>query len=348
MGRRVSAAPGVAIVGCGLIGRKRAAALAGARLVACADTVPDRAVELARNVPGAVAVPNAADAACHPDADIVIVATTNDVLTPIAIAAVNAGKHVLVEKPAARDAHELDALIEAAARANRRVRVGFNHRYHPSLVEARRIVDSGALGPLMFMRGRYGHGGRVGYEREWRSDPAMSGGGELIDQGVHLIDLAGWFFGEFTDVHGVAATYFWKMPVDDNAFLTLRTAERQTAFLHVSCTEWKNLFSLEIYGRDGKIAIDGLGGSYGVERIAHYRMLPEMGPPDTVIREYPGADCSWQIEFAEFLDDIRLEREPSAGLDAARRALVVVEQVYQQSGYHFGREPQAARRKPRS
>jgi predicted dehydrogenase len=333
VGRTLSAR-GVAIVGCGLIGRKRAAALAGARLVACADTVPERAVELAGTVRGAHAV-NVEAAVSHPDVDLVVVATTNDALTPVAIAAVNAGKHVLVEKPAARNVTELDTLIEAARRANRTVRVGFNHRYHPSLLEARRIIDSGALGTLMFMRGRYGHGGRVGYEREWRSDPVLSGGGELIDQGVHLIDLAGWFFGDFVHVQGVAATYFWNMPVDDNAFMTLRTAQGQTAFLHVSCTEWKNLFSLEIYGRDGKIAIDGLGGSYGLERIAHYRMLPEMGPPETFIREYPTADRSWQIEFAEFLADIDEGREPSAGLSAARRALVVAEEIYRQSGPRF-------------
>jgi predicted dehydrogenase len=183
----------------------------------------------------------------------------------------------------------------------------------------------------MFMRGRYGHGGRVGYDREWRADPMLSGGGELIDQGVHLVDLAGWFLGGFTHVEGFAATYFWQMPVDDNAFMTLRTASGQAAFLHVSCTEWKNLFSLEIYGRDGKIAIDGLGGSYGVERIAHYHMLPEMGPPETTIHEYPGGDKSWALEFAEFLDDLRLDRQPSAGLPAAYAALDVVEQIYARS-----------------
>ena len=117
-------------------------------------------------------------------------------------------------------------------------------------------------------------------------------------------------------VEGFAATYFWNMPVDDNAFLTLRTAGGQAAFLHVSCTEWKNLFSLEIYGRDGKLAIDGLGGSYGTERLTFYRMRPEMGPPETTTWEYPAADGSWAREFEEFLDDIRLEREPAAGLPA--------------------------------
>jgi predicted dehydrogenase len=188
----------------------------------------------------------------------------------------------------------------------------------------------------MFLRGRYGHGGRVGYEKEWRANPARSGGGELIDQGVHMIDLSRWFLGDIATVDGAAHTYFWQMPVDDNAFLTLGTARGQTAFLHVSCTEWKNLFSLEIYGRTGKLQIDGLGGSYGVETLVHYQMRPEMGPPDTQKWEFPGSDRSWEREFAEFLEDIRLRRPPAAGLDAARAALAIVTTIYERSGYGVG------------
>src|ERR1019366_3344733 len=135
-------------------------------------------------------------------------------------------------------------------------------------LKAREILDSGVGGPVMFVRARYGHGGRVGYEKEWRADPAISGGGELIDQGVHLIDLARWYLGEeFTRVHGEVATLFWKMAVDDNAFMTLGTASGQIAQLHASCTEWKNLFSFEIYARSAKLHIEGLGGSYGTERL---------------------------------------------------------------------------------
>ena len=326
---------GVAIVGCGLIGRKRAEALPGGRLVACADLVPDMAAALAKTALGAEAVARWQDAVSRPDVDAVIVATTNDALAEIALAALDAGKHVLVEKPAARTVAEVDPLMAAATRTRLRVRVGFNHRYHPALRKAREIVDSGALGPLMFVRGRYGHGGRVGYDREWRADPARSGGGELIDQGVHLIDLSRWFLGEFATVSGFAHTYFWQMPVDDNAFMLLRTARDEAAFLHVSCTEWKNLFSLEIYGRDAKLHIEGLGGSYGTERLAFHRMLPEMGPPETTIWEYPRGDQSLTLEFAEFLEDIRLDRAPSAGLADARAALAVVEEVHRQSGYAF-------------
>jgi predicted dehydrogenase len=323
----------VAIVGCGLIGRKRAAALGSARLVACADIDPARARALAQLHSETAVEDRWESAVTRPDVDIVIVATTNDALTTVAVAAVEAGKHVLVEKPAARTVSELDTLITSASGTCSRVRVGFNHRYHPALQKARQLVEAGDLGPLMFLRGRYGHGGRLGYEREWRANPAISGGGELIDQGVHVIDLARWFLGEFTAIDGLATTCFWNMPVDDNAFLTLRTEHGQTAFLHVSCTEWKNLFSFEIYGRTGKLAIDGLGGSYGVERLTWYRMLPEMGPPETSVWEFPGSDQSWEVEFKEFLDDIRLGRDPSAGLPAARAALLVVEEVYRRSGY---------------
>lgn len=328
---------GVAIIGCGLIGQKRARALADARLVSCCDVNPDRAQTLARTSPLAVACDDWHVAIARDDVEVVVVATTNDALAEVAKYALEAGKHVIVEKPAARSVAELDLVIEAARRAGRLVRVGFNHRYHPAPQQARQLFELGALGDLMFIRGRYGHGGRIGYEREWRADHALSGGGELIDQGVHLIDLSRWFLGEFVTVNGFAHTYFWQMPVDDNAFMTLRTSREQTAFLHVSCTEWKNLLSLEIYGRDAKLHIEGLGGSYGVERLTFYKMLPEMGPPDTTIWEYPRGDRSWELEFAEFLEDIRLNRTPSAGLADARAALAIVEEIYKQSGYpRFG------------
>jgi predicted dehydrogenase len=322
-----------AIVGCGLIGRKRANAL-GARVAACADVDLERARALADQF-GAHASSDWRDVVHRKDIDVVIVATFNGLLAEICIAALDAGKHVLVEKPAARNVIELDAIIESQRRSGKLVRVGFNHRYHPAMLKARQLFADGVLGEMMFVRGRYGHGGRLGYEQEWRADPARSGGGELIDQGVHLIDLARLFLGEFTDVMGEARTFFWKMPVDDNAFLHLRTETGRTAFLHASCTEWKNLFSLEIYGALGKLHIEGLGGSYGVERLTWYRMLPEMGPPETMAWEYPGADTSWDVETTEFLEDIRLGRSPAAGLADARAALVVVDQIYRQSGHEL-------------
>lgn len=321
----------VGIVGCGLIGRKRAEALGDARLVACMDVDRSKAEALAGARRGVQIVESADALVTRSDIDAVIVATTHDALADVAVAAIDAGKHVLIEKPAGRTVAEVERVREAATRVGRVVRVGFNHRYHPALQAARRIVDAGTIGPLMFVRGRYGHGGRLGYEREWRADPVRAGGGELIDQGVHLIDLAQWFLGPFASIEGAAHTFFWDMAVDDNAFMHLTTGEGQVAFLHASCSEWKNLFSFEIYGRTGKLHIEGLGGSYGVERLAHYQMLPAMGPPETTIYEYPGLDRSWQLEFAEFIDDVAHGRPPSAGLQAALEALRVVEGIYARS-----------------
>jgi predicted dehydrogenase len=325
-----------ALVGCGLIGRKRAAALAqlpGAVLRVACDLDAGRAADLARGTPGCRSTADYRQAVADPEVDAVVVATLNAALAPVAVAAARAGKHVLVEKPGALNAAQLRVLGEAAAARQVAVRIGYNHRFHPALRKARELLDAGALGPLMFLRARYGHGGRKGYDREWRADPRQSGGGELIDQGVHLIDLAAWILGDFATVEGHATTSYWDMKVDDNAFLSLRTAAGQTAWLHVSCTEWKNLFSLEVYGRDAKLALDGLGGSYGVERLAYYKMLPQMGPPETTIWEYPGGDDSWLLETAEFMADIRLGRPPSPGPAEGERILEVVESVYRRSGY---------------
>jgi predicted dehydrogenase len=318
-----------AIVGCGLIGRKRVQAFRPTdRLLIAADLLPERAEALVSGVSGARATVDWKEVLSNKDVDSIIVATTNEWLAPIAIASLEAHKHVLVEKPAARSSQELDQIIRAATKSGMCVHVGFNHRYHPAIRKAHEIWESGALGPLMFIRGRYGHGGRIGYEREWRADRKLAGGGELIDQGVHLIDLARWFLGEFVSVCGHVHRYFWNMPVEDNAFISLRTNCDQTAWLHVSCTEWKNLFSFEIYGRVGKLQIEGLGGSYGTERLTFYKMLPEMGPPETTSWEYPGEDISWKHELHDFIRAVQAGGPTSSTLHDARAVLDVVQRVY--------------------
>ena len=320
-----------ALIGCGLIGRKRASALSGCTLAVCCDITPGRAEMLATAYPGCRATTDWNAVVDSPGVDVVLVATGHDMLAPIAQAAASAGKHVLLEKPGARCAGELDSVGEAAARTGTLVRLGFNHRYHRAFRKAREIFDSGALGELMFIRGRYGHGGRPGYEKEWRADPKISGGGELIDQGVHLIDLSRWFLGDFATVRGRAHTYFWNMAVEDNGFLLLETARGQVAFLHAGWTEWKNLFSFEIAGRFGKLEISGLGGSYGTERLTWYKMPPEMGPPETLAWEYPMADDSWEAEWTAFLEDIRLHRQPAPGIADAQASLRIIEQIYREA-----------------
>ncbi len=319
----------IALIGCGLIGQKRLNLLPPGSVTVACDTQLDRARKIAAQNPGCVATDSFEQAVSLPHVDVVMVATLNATLAPIALAAVKRGKHVLIEKPGGIRVAELEALHAAAVKSGALVRIGYNHRYHPACLKALELFRSGALGPMMFVRGRYGQGGRPGYEKEWRGNPELSGGGELIDQGVHLIDLAGIFLGEFTTVEGHATRYYWNMPVEDNAFLSLRNAAGNTAWLHASCSEWKNLFSLEIYGRDAKLHWEGLGGSYGLERLTYYKMLPQMGPPETTIWEFPRGDESWKIEMAEFFEDIRLKRCPVPGLREATAALRVVEKIYQ-------------------
>lgn len=325
MGRLILRA---AIVGCGLIGGKRAKALGEHALVVAADTDIERARAVCGIAGSGVATEDWKEAASHDDVDIVIVSTTNDWLTPVGLFALEHDKHVLIEKPGARSAEEIAPLVKKAESSGKKVKVGFNLRYHPALAKAKEIVDSGEAGDLMFIRGRYGHGGRVGYEREWRADPKVSGGGELLDQGVHLIDLSRWFLGDFEHVAGAVHNYFWDMPVEDNGFLSLRTVKGQRAWLQVSCTEWKNMFGLEIYCRDAKLQIDGLGGSYGLERLSFYKMLPQMGPPETTILEYPGEDRSWANEFEDFADSIATGRALNGDLNDAFKALEIVREVY--------------------
>ena len=189
----------------------------------------------------------------------------------------------------------------------------------------------------MFLRARYGHGGRLGMEKEWRGNPAVSGGGEMLDQGVHLIDLARWFLGDFVSVTGEVANYFWNWSVEDNGFALLKTAAGQVAWLHASCTEWKNLFSLEIYGKTGKLQIDGLGGSYGPERLTYYRMLPQMGPPQTTEFAFPPEDVSWKLEFEHFRQCIAEATDPLSGLADAKAALEVTGMLYRNRDQRAGR-----------
>ncbi len=324
--------PRVAIIGCGLVGEKRIKLLAPGQVTVTCDLNLERAKKLAALSPGCEATDSVEKAVASANVECVMIATLNAALAPIARQALAASKHVLAEKPGAISVREVEELEAASGATGALYRIGYNHRYHPAALKAREIFASVVLGPMMFVRGRYGQGGRIGYDKEWRADPKLSGGGELIDQGVHLIDLAGIFLGEFTQVEGHLATYFWNMPVDDNAFLSLRNAEGKTAWLHASCSEWKNLFSLEIYGRDGKLHWEGLGGSYGLERLTYYKMLPQMGPPETTVWEFSRGDESWKIEMQEFFEDIRLKRPPQPGLKETKAVLQVVETLYRRCG----------------
>jgi predicted dehydrogenase len=330
----------VAIVGCGLIGAKRAQALGpGDRLIACHDVRAQAAASLAREHGCRTCATLRELLDLNPD--VVIVATIHDRLAELAEQALAAGAHVLVEKPAAISTAQVDRLIDCERASGRLVKVGFNHRFHPALARAAEEVHSGRHGELMHLRARYGHGGRPGYEREWRADPRRSGGGELVDQGMHLLDLTHWLAGPLPLHAALLRTQFWETPVEDNAALILGEGHLRTApwaMLHVSWTEWKNLFSIEIYCRRAKLQIDGLVGSYGAQRLRLYRMRPELGPPAVQTLAYPDLDGSWRAEWEHFAAALSAaDGRPLLGdLHDARYAWTQIEAAYAMAGERAG------------
>jgi predicted dehydrogenase len=302
---------GIGIAGAGRIGTRRAEVLmrvGNARVVAVFDRDPQRAQEFARLF-GARVCADAPALVESRDVEAVIVATPHQWLAPISIAALESRKHVLCEKPLARTAEEGLAVVAAAARAGCTLKTGFNHRFHPAIAEARRLALSGRIGRLLLLRCRYGHGGRTGYEHEWRADPASSGGGELMDQGIHALDLFRWFAGEFSEVTATLARSFWPAEVEDNAFCLLRSKTGAVASLHASWTQWKNLFSLEVFGDRGYLQMEGLGGSYGPERLIIGERCSTGAPVEQQV-EFSGEDTSWAAEWADFVAAIRDQRPP--------------------------------------
>ncbi len=330
----------IAIAGCGLIGRKRAEALRKEdELAGCFDIARKAAEDLAATRDAVPCASMEELLALEPDA--VVIAATHDRLTELAVQALEAGADVLVEKPAGVSVAQIDALTAASERTGRRVKVGFNHRFHPGIHRAIDEARSGAHGEVLHLRARYGHGGRLGYDREWRAQPARSGGGEIVDQGFHLLDLSHWLLGPLPFNAALLRTQFWDTPVDDNAVLILgdnRSRVAPWALMHVSWTEWKNTFSLEIYCRTAKLQVDGLVRSYGPQTLRIHRMSPALGPPETEVVEYPDRDDSWRLEWEHFCDRLEDGEPMLGGLQDARYAWDIAERAYAEAGYGAVRE----------
>jgi predicted dehydrogenase len=327
----------VGVVGCGRIGVKRAAALAPQdRLLGCCDVETAAAEGLARQYACRACATPQELLSLQPD--IVVVATVHDQLAALVEIALAAGAHVLVEKPAGVSTAQIEHLIECQRAAERLVKVGFNHRFHPGIARAVEEVHRGRHGELLHLRARYGHGGRPGYDREWRVQPARSGGGELIDQGMHLLDLSNWLAGPLPLHSALLRTQFWDAEVEDNAALLLGEGGSRSGpwgMLHVSWTEWKNLFSLEIYCVTAKIQVDGLVRSYGPQRLRIHRMGPELGPPALQEIRYRDVDGSWTAEWEHFAEAVlAADDRPLLGdLRSARDAWRQVEAAYAASAY---------------
>ncbi len=330
----------VAIIGAGLIGRKRALALPkNVQLSHICDIDTERGQRFANEFQcnyeksWNTIVKNE-------NINAIIVCTTNNWLVPIGIAAINNRKHVLLEKPGARNFKEMQKLVNAQKNKPVVVQVGYNHRYHPALAKSKVLIDSQKYGPVLFIRAKYGHGGRIGYEKEWRFNKTISGGGELLDQGCHLIDLVNFFAGPMDVTASLVKTSFWKTDLEDTAFWLMQNQHNQLATLTSSCVEWKNIFSFEIMLKTAKIQIDGLGGSYGNETLTLYKMKPEMGPPKIKVWTFEGTDNSWQVENKNFFDRIKSKEYSQKSLSDAAYVLNAISQIYAKSG-----SPSITRRK---
>jgi len=272
--------------------------------------------------------------------DVVFVCTPNALAPDVAVDALEHGCHVFCEKPPGRTVGDIRRIIRAEqAHPAARLIFGFNHRHHPGVTDAKAIVDHGTLGRVLTLRGVYGKSGGDGFEQSWRNDPEVGGGGILLDQGIHMLDLFRFFCGDFEEVMGMAATSFWQIPVEDNAFVLLRNARGQIAQLHSSATAWKHTFRLEIGLEHGYLAITGLlskTGSYGRETLLVGRKpqrgeLVALGNPREEMSYYD-RDPSWEAEVGYFVDCIRRQTPvaQSTSLDALR-VMEIVERVYRAS-----------------
>ncbi len=270
------------------------------------------------------------------DVDVIFVCTPNAVTADAVVRSLDAGRHVFSEKPPGRTIAEVEAMIAAERRnPGLKLKFGFNHRYHAGIMEAKRIMDSGRLGRLLWMRGIYGKAGSPDFERTWRSDREQAGGGILLDQGIHMLDLFRHFCGDFVEIKSMVATAHWQIPVEDNAFALLRDAQGRIAMIHSSSTHWKHRFNLEIFCSDGYLIVNGILSStrsYGDETILVARKQFDEGfatgkPREEVI--YFDTDPSWQLEVREFFDCIAQDAPIRTGTsDDALKVMSLVHEIY--------------------
>jgi predicted dehydrogenase len=321
----------IAIIGAGLQGNRRAQALVG---LSDAELVIVTAKERSSAEPLATRMRCAAgagweDVVGRKDIDVVLVCTPPHIHAVITLAALDEGKHVLCEKPLARTISDAEMMVATAREKGLALKCGFNHRHHPGVMSAKKKFDSGAIGDPIFLRAVYGICGRPGYEKEWRADPSITSGGQLMEQGIHVIDLFRWFVGDIQDVTAVAETSYWPIaPLEDNAFVTCRAQAGVPASLHSSLTQWKNIFSFEVYGKEGYLAVNGLGGGYGTEKLISGKTIFDR-PFAYETTEFRGGDTSWKDEWLAFVSAINTGMEPLGSGKDGVEALRVVFAAYE-------------------
>jgi predicted dehydrogenase len=276
------------------------------------------------------------------DVDIVFVCTPNHIIPDLTIKCLNRGKHAFCEKPPGRTLEDIVRMKDAEEKnPGTKLMFGFNHRFHPGVMKAKAIVDSDSLGKVIALRGLYGKSGGMDFSESWRNDIKVSGGGILLDQGIHMLDLFNLFLGKFINVKSFLSNCQWNFEVEDNAVVIMENNDGQLAMLHSSATFWKHMFSLNIILEKGYMKLDGLlskSGSYGRETLVVGRRQFEdeaeaVGNPseETI---YFDKDLSWELEVEIFIEAVLSDKPVIASNSTdAYEAMDLVQRCYQDSGF---------------
>ena len=267
--------------------------------------------------------------------DAIFICMPNDIAPKVTIKALHKGIHVFCEKPPGRSVDDISKVIEVYnENPSLKLMYGFNHRYHDSVLEAQRIINSKKMGRIINLKGTYGKSKLITFNQPiWRTKRKIAGGGVLLDQGIHMLDLMGLFGGEFERIHSFVSNDFWKHDVEDNAYALMQTKSGVVAFIHSSATQWRHKFNLEINFEKGSLILGGIlsgSKSYGAETLTIIESDPDndMGDPTEQIIKYNN-DPSWQSEVDYFLNIIIKNKEVKNGspIDALR-TMKLVNKIY--------------------
>lgn len=272
----------------------------------------------------------------NPEVDAVFVCTPNFRNKPLTVAALQAGKHVFCEKPPAFTAAEVEEVQAVESATGGKLMYGFNHRHHASVQTIKRLVDSGMYGRLLWMRGRYGKSVDQNYFSTWRASRELAGGGILLDQGIHMLDLFLFLAGDFDEVQAMVSTLYWKLPgIEDNVFANFRNrASGVVASFHSTMTQWRHMFSLEVFLERGYMVLNGIktqSGTYGEEvlSIAKNRTVAPAAAWDDEEKLEFKVDNSWLDETSYFLEAIAYDTPIASGNSAdALKVMRIVDQIY--------------------
>lgn len=333
------------IIGLGKMGRIRAEALSQngrARATAFVEPLASQSLDGAKRHPTPEAL------LADPEVDAVFICTPNYLNQPITLKALKAGKHVFCEKPPAFTALQIEEVVAAEKSSGRKLMYGFNHRHHDSVIAAKKMIDSGAYGRILWMRGRYGKSVDADFYKDWRSKKELAGGGIMMDQGIHMLDLFLMMAGDFDQVQATLSNLYWHLDVEDNVFAIFSNREGVVASLHSTMTQWRHLFSLEVFLEKGYLVINGLltsSGTYG-EEVLTVAKNRSAAPAATWSDEEHisfNINNSWNYEVGHFLDAVEGDKPVAAGSSQdALKLMRLMDQVYRHELRRHARRPAVA------